>query len=113
MVPVSLSYTTHHDGGPTEPHQDTMGISHLTESQPKLSLFPQHGWRFLVFVFGDLLLFLFFFFFKYLFYVSILSLSSDTPEEGIGLHYRWLRATMWFLGIELRISRRVVSALNH
>ena len=34
-----------------------------------------------------------FFFLKdifYLFYVSTLSLSSDTPEEGIGSHYRWL-----------------------
>ena len=35
-----------------------------------------------------------------------LLLSSDTPEEGIGSHYRWM------LGIELRISGRAVSALK-
>jgi hypothetical protein len=45
-------------------------------------------------------------------YVSILSPSSDTPEEGIRSHYRWLWATMWVLGIELRTSGRAVSALN-
>jgi hypothetical protein len=28
--------------------------------------------------------------FIYLMYVSTLSLSSDTPEEGIRSHYRWL-----------------------
>jgi hypothetical protein len=27
---------------------------------------------------------------KDLFYVRTLSLSSDTPEEGIRSHYRWL-----------------------
>jgi len=47
----------------------------------------------------------------YLFYVS--TLSSDTPEEGIRSHYRWLWATMWLLGFELRTSERAVSALNH
>lgn len=30
------------------------------------------------------------FFFLYCIYVSIPSLSSDTPEEIIGSHYRWL-----------------------
>jgi hypothetical protein len=40
-------------------------------------------------------------------YMNTLSLSSDTPEEGIRSHYRWL------LEIELRISGRRVSALNH
>jgi hypothetical protein len=42
-------------------------------------------------------------------------LSSDTPEDGIGSHYKWLWATMWLLGIELRTSGRAVrfSALNH
>jgi hypothetical protein len=43
---------------------------------------------------------------------SILSLSSDTLEEGIRFHYRWLWTTMWLLGIELRISGRSVGALN-
>ena len=48
------------------------------------------------------------FFFKiYLFiymYMNMPLLSSDTPEEGTGSHYRWLGATMWLLGIELRTS---------
>jgi hypothetical protein len=44
--------------------------------------------------------------------MSTLSLFSDTPEEGIRSHYRWLGAAMWLLGIELRTSRRAVSALN-
>jgi len=46
-------------------------------------------------------------------YVSALSLSSDTPDEDIGSLYRWLWATMWLLGIELRTSGRAVGALNH
>jgi hypothetical protein len=46
-----------------------------------------------VFFFNDL--------FIYFMYVSTLLLSSDTPEDGIGFHYRWLWATMWFLGTEL------------
>ena len=47
-------------------------------------------------------------------YMSTLQLSLDTPEEGIRSHYRWLWATMWLLGIELRTSgRAAVSALNH
>jgi len=46
-------------------------------------------------------------------YVSTLSLSSDTPGEGIRSHYRWLWAILWLLGIELRTSGRAVSALNH
>jgi len=40
-------------------------------------------------------------------------LSSDTPEEGIRSHYRWLWSTMWLLGFELRSSGGAVSALNH
>ena len=35
-----------------------------------------------------------------------------TPEEGIRSHDRWLWATMWLLGIELRTSGRAASALN-
>jgi hypothetical protein len=31
------------------------------------------------------------------------------PEEGIGSHYRWLWATLWLLGIELRTSGRASS----
>jgi hypothetical protein len=46
-------------------------------------------------------------------YLSTLLLSSDTPEEGIWSHYGWFWATMWLLGIELRISGRAVSALNY
>jgi len=37
----------------------------------------------------------------------------DTPEKDIGSHYRWLGATMWLLGFELRTSGRAVSVLNH
>jgi hypothetical protein len=49
-----------------------------------------------------------------LFCVSTLQLSSDSPEGGIRSHYRWLWATMWLLGFELRTSRRAVGvgALN-
>jgi hypothetical protein len=34
------------------------------------------------------------------------------PEEGIRSHYRWLWATMWVLGIELRTCGRAASAHN-
>jgi hypothetical protein len=37
----------------------------------------------------------------YFIYMSTLQLSSDTLEECIRSHYRWLRATIWLLGIEL------------
>jgi hypothetical protein len=47
-------------------------------------------------------------FFKLFMYVSSLKLYSDTPEEGIRSHYRWLWATMWLLGNELRTSGRAV-----
>jgi hypothetical protein len=50
-------------------------------------------------------------FFLSFMYMSALLPSSDTPEEGIGSHYR-LWATMWLLGIELRTSGRAVGALN-
>jgi len=54
------------------------------------------------------------FFLRFIFLcIWVLSLSSDTPEEGIGSHYRLLWATMWLLGIELRTSGRAVSAFNH
>jgi hypothetical protein len=37
-------------------------------------------------------------------YLFILHMWVDfhAPEEGIGSHYRWFWATMWFLRIELR-----------
>jgi hypothetical protein len=44
-------------------------------------------------------------------YMSTLSFSSHTPEEGTRSCYRWLWATMWLLGIELRISGGAVSAI--
>ena len=50
--------------------------------------------------------------FIYFMYMSTLLLSSDTPEDSIRDHYRWLWATIWVLGIELRTSGRVVGALN-
>jgi hypothetical protein len=40
-------------------------------------------------------------------------LSSDPPEESVRSHYRWLWATTWLLGFELRTFRRVVSVLTH
>jgi hypothetical protein len=46
-------------------------------------------------------------------YRSTLWLSSDMPEDSIRSHYSWLRATMWLLGIELRISGKALSAFNH
>jgi hypothetical protein len=47
-------------------------------------------------------------------YLSSLSACTTyVPEEGIRFHYRWLSATIWVLGIELRTSGRTVSALNH
>jgi len=33
-------------------------------------------------------------------------------RDGIRSHYRWLWATMWLLGFELRTSGRAVGALN-
>jgi hypothetical protein len=39
-------------------------------------------------------------------------LGSHCCEEGIRFHYRWLLATMWLLGIELRTSGRALGALN-
>jgi hypothetical protein len=45
--------------------------------------------------------------------MSTLLLPLDTPEEGIRSHYRWLCATVWLLGIELRTFGRAVSVLNH
>ena len=35
------------------------------------------------------------------------------PEEGTRPHYRWLWATMWLPGIELRTFGRAGNALNH
>lgn len=51
--------------------------------------------------------------FTYFMYKSTLQLPTDPPEEGIRSYYRWLWATMWLLGIELRTSGRAVRALNH
>jgi hypothetical protein len=46
-------------------------------------------------------------------YMNTPLLSSDTQEEGIRPHYRWLWATMCLLGFELRTSGRAVGELNH
>ena len=50
--------------------------------------------------------------FIYFMYVSTLSLSLETREKDIRSLYRWLLATMWLLGIEVRTSGRAVSAPN-
>ena len=39
-------------------------------------------------------------------------MDTCMPEEGIRSRYRWLWATIWVLGIELRTSGRAASALN-
>ena len=59
------------------------------------------------------------FFLKYLFiYLFIMCTIFSfcmyvwRPEEGTRPHYRWLWATMWLLGIELRTFGRAGSALN-
>ena len=52
---------------------------------------------------------------NYLFIVWTFYLHADLhARRGYQhqIHYRWLWATMWLLGIELRTSRRAVSALN-
>jgi hypothetical protein len=41
-------------------------------------------------------------FFKFIYVCEYSALSSDTPAEDIIFHCRWLWATMWLLGIELR-----------
>ena len=50
--------------------------------------------------------------FIYFMFMSTLSFSSDTQEEGIKSNYRWLWATTWLLAIELRNSGRAASAVN-
>ena len=38
---------------------------------------------------------------------------SDTLKRQSNLIYRWLWATMWLLGFELRTSRKAISVLNY
>ena len=40
-------------------------------------------------------------------------MQACRPEGGTRSHYRWLWATMWLLGIELRTFRWAGSTLNH
>jgi len=47
-----------------------------------------------------------------LIYECFICIYTCMPEEGIRSLYRWLWATVWLLGIELRTSGRAVSALN-
>jgi hypothetical protein len=44
--------------------------------------------------------------------IYLLYMSTNTPEEGTGSHWRWLWATRWLLGIELRNSGRAVISLD-
>ena len=48
----------------------------------------------------------------YYLYEYTAAVFRHTLEKCIRSHYRWLWATMWLLGIELRTSGRAVSALN-
>jgi hypothetical protein len=50
--------------------------------------------------------------FLFIIMISTLLLSSDTPEEGVRSHYKWLWATIWLLGFELRTFGRAVSVLT-
>jgi len=50
----------------------------------------------------------------YLFYVCEYTVSIFMhTRRGYQILFRWLWATMWLLGFELRTSGRAVSALNH
>ena len=53
-------------------------------------------------------IYLFIYLFIYLLIMWVHLLPSDTPDEGIRPNYRWLRATMWLLVIDLRTSGRTV-----
>ena len=84
----------------------------LSSSVSVIHFFPvfDHNYRKLIFCFSfsdRKLTPLLKYFFIYFTYVSTLLLSSDTPDEGVGSHYRWLWATKWLLGIELRTLGRV------
>ena len=58
-------------------------------------------------------LFLFCFFYIYLLCIQYsVYMYACRPEEGTRSHYRWLWATMWLLGIELRTFGRAGNALN-
>jgi hypothetical protein len=48
----------------------------------------------------------------FLVYECSICMYTCEPEEGIRSHHRWLWATMWLLGFELRTSGRSVGALN-
>ena len=56
---------------------------------------------------------LFFFFLKFISCLWLHCSCLQTHQKrGIRSHYRWLWATMWLLGLELRTFGRAVSALN-
>jgi hypothetical protein len=59
--------------------------------------------------------FLFIYLFIYLLYGYECSscMSTYIPVESTRSHFRWLWATMWLLGIEVKTSGRVVSALKY
>jgi hypothetical protein len=58
----------------------------------------------------------FFFFNIYLFYLCQFTVTifkhTRNPNQGFWFHYKWLWASMWLLGIELRTPRRVVIVLT-
>ena len=67
---------------------------------------------FLLGFYGILFFFLKVFYFKLYLYEYTVAVFKHTGKEGIRSHYRWLWATMWLLGIELRTFERAASALN-
>jgi hypothetical protein len=75
-------------------------------SKPFMSTLQTKYWPHILVFFKNII-----FIHLFIFYVSTLQLSSDTPEEDIRSHYRWLYATIWLLGFELRTFRRAVVRL--
>jgi hypothetical protein len=64
-------------------------------------------------LFFFLIIIIIFFIYLFTLCVCVYFRCLQTQEEVIRPHDRWLWATMWLLGIELRTSVRAVIALNH
>jgi hypothetical protein len=79
----------------------------LEKATPPSELWTAHGWIGRTLSLESFLFLLFSLFLKiclFILCIGVLCLRAS--------HYRWLWATMWLLGIELRTSGRATSALN-
>jgi hypothetical protein len=85
----------------------SLSVPHCQDSQ-SYTLTPSQKGLGMKFVFVFLFVCLFCFLI-----VSYVSKYTKCRFRHTGSHYRWLWATTWLLGIELRTSGRTVSALNH